>query len=122
MKFVAEVDAALFVLEPLPNMTTEQVSERVGPALDIIRTLHPKTPILLVSNPLLSDNAPQNRALRRVFDTHRRGGDRNLHLLPSRGQLDGRENGTVDGVHPTDLGFERMAKSYEPVLRRLLQN
>ena len=27
---------------------------------------------------------------------------------------------TVDGVHPTDLAFQRMARSLEPVLRIIL--
>jgi hypothetical protein len=120
IRLVAELKGAVFVLEPLPNMTTEQVRERMGPALEEIRRHHPKAPVLLVSNPLLSDDHPQNVALRQVFEAKRKG-DRALVLLPSKGQLDGRENGTVDGVHPTDLGFLRMAEAYEPVLRRLLK-
>ncbi|MFH1747477.1 MAG: SGNH/GDSL hydrolase family protein [Planctomycetota bacterium] len=47
-------------------------------------------------------------------------GVEHLHYLPGEPQLAGRENGTVDGVHPTDLGFYRMAEAYEPVLRRIL--
>ena len=27
--------------------------------------------------------------------------------------------GTVDGVHPTDLGFQRFAEALEPVLRKV---
>jgi hypothetical protein len=121
IQLIAELDPALFVLEPLPNMTTEMVKERMGIAVQLIREKHPKTPILLVANPVNLDNHAQNRALRMEFDRLRKRGDKNLHYLPSAGQLDGREEGTVDGTHPTDLGFERMATAYEPVLRRILR-
>ena len=121
IRVIAELDPAVFVLEPLPNMTTEEVELRMGAAVRLIRLRHAETPILLVANPLLKDDHPQNRMLRATYERERRGGDRHLHYLPSRGQLDGREEGTVDGVHPTDLGFERMARTYEPVLRRLLR-
>ena len=43
-----------------------------------------------------------------------------LHYLPGDKLLIGRENGTVDGVHPTDLGFFRLATAYEPVLSAIL--
>ncbi len=43
-----------------------------------------------------------------------------LYYLPGEPQLAGTENGTVDGVHPTDLGFHRMATAYEPILRAIL--
>jgi hypothetical protein len=117
---LAELDPALFVLEPLPNMTTELVESRIPGALKILRERHPRTPILLVANPLSPDTHAQNQALKRIYDAARKGGDRDLHYMVSKGQLAGREEGTVDGVHPTDLGFERMATAYEPVLKRLL--
>jgi hypothetical protein len=43
-----------------------------------------------------------------------------IHYLVGPPQLAGAENGTVDGTHPTDLGFERMAGAYEPVVRGIL--
>lgn len=119
---VAEIDAAVFVIESLPNMTTELVSERLPHWVELLREKHPRTPILLVENPLLKRDSTQNRALRKVFDDAKKKGITRLWLLPSAGQLDTRENGTVDGVHPTDLGFLHMAEVYEPVLRRILDS
>ncbi|MCA9433758.1 MAG: hypothetical protein KC940_24775, partial [Candidatus Omnitrophica bacterium] len=43
-----------------------------------------------------------------------------LYYLPCDGMLGDDANGTVDGVHPTDLGFFRMAHAFEPVLREIL--
>jgi lysophospholipase L1-like esterase len=120
-RLVAELDAAVFVLEPLPNMTTEQVRERLPQWITIVRQAHPRTPILLVMNPLTAEKGDQNRTLETVYADAKKKGVQRLFLLPSAPQLAGRENGTVDGIHPTDLGFLRMAQCYEPVLRRLLE-
>jgi len=115
-----EIDAEVFVLECLPNMTTEMVAERVEPFVKKLREKRPKTPVVLVENPLNPPSHPQNQALQKAFRNLRAAGDKNLTLLEGEPQLRGRENGTVDGVHPTDLGFLRMAEYYRPHLLKLL--
>ena len=117
---LAELDAALYVLECLPNMTTDMVRERVAPFVRRLREARPIAPILLVENPIHPAVNPGNHELRKVFDELTSSGVPNLHYLPGDDQLAGPENGTVDGVHPTDLGFSHMAGVYEPVLRRIL--
>lgn len=119
-KLLGELDAAVFVLETLPNMSTEMVRERVEPFVSLLRKARPTTPILLVANPNRPENNPGNQALRRAYENLKSAGDAQLHYLPGQEQLAGEENGTVDGVHPTDLGFFRMATAYRPVLRELL--
>ncbi|MCX7717799.1 MAG: SGNH/GDSL hydrolase family protein [Candidatus Sumerlaeaceae bacterium] len=116
-----ELDPALFVLETLPNMNLELVQTRVEPFVRILRKHRPRTPILLVENPLLARDNPLNAALRKARENLEREGLGPLYLLPADGQLAGKENGTVDGVHPTDLGFLRMAECYLPVLQRILR-
>lgn len=119
-QLVAEIPAACYVLEPLPNMTVEQVRERLPHWIEVLRRAHPRTPIVLVMNPLKSERDAQNWALWEVFQKARKTGDRRVFLIPASKQLAGKENGTVDGVHPTDLGFYRMAECYYPLLRRLV--
>lgn len=117
----AELDPAVYVLECLPNMTTEMVSERVALFVKVLRDKHPITPIMLVENPLKEANHPQNVALRGVFRDLEAGGMKHLRYLEGLPQLEGKENGTVDGAHPTDLGFNRMAEYYYPRLKALLK-
>ena len=120
-ELVAGIDASVYVLECLPNLTIEWVGERVDPFVRRLRRDHPTTPILLVENLAMPTEAPQNAALRVVRDRLQADGIAGLHYLPSGNCLHtGGEEGTVDGVHPTDLGFVRIAESYEPVLRKLL--
>jgi hypothetical protein len=117
---VSEIDAAAFVLEPLPNMTVELVKERIPGFVKLLRKKHPMTPILLVENPLYSTTSTMNMALHQIFEEQKKKGVRRLHYLYGEAQLAGRENATVDGVHPTDLGFLRMATVYEPMLKMML--
>lgn len=117
---IGELDPALFVLECLPNMTTEMVRQRVVPFVGMLRKARPDTPILLVESPLKPLHNEGNEALRQVYAELKAGKVAKLHYLPGEQQLSGAENGTVDGVHPTDLGFYRMAVCYKPVLRQVL--
>ena len=119
---LGELDAAVFVLECLPNMTTEMVRQRVQPFVRILRAAQPTNPILLVESPLNPDANPGNEALRNAFENLTEQGVSGLYYLPGKTQLAGSENGTVDGVHPTDLGFFRIATAYEPVLRSILDS
>jgi lysophospholipase L1-like esterase len=119
-RLLGELDAAVFVLECLPNMTTDMVRERVQPFVRMLREARPATPILLVESPLSVADNPGNRALREAFAELTNAGVSRLYYLPGAAQLAGAENGTVDGVHPTDLGFDRMATAYEPILGAIL--
>ncbi|MEI6257756.1 MAG: sulfatase-like hydrolase/transferase [Planctomycetota bacterium] len=118
---IAGIDASVYVLECLPNLTIEMVRDRIDPFVRRLRRDHSLTPILLVENLAMPTEAPQNEALREVRDRLLADGVTGLHYLPSVNCLHtGGEEGTVDGVHPTDLGFVRIAEAYEPLLRKLL--
>jgi len=119
-EFVGEIDASLFVLECLPNMTDEMLDERVVPFVKRLRELRPDAPILLVESCLQSTDHPRHVMLRAKYAELRAAGIRDLYYLPNKGLLDTPEEGTVDGVHPTDLGFEHLATKMQPVLRKIL--
>ena len=48
------------------------------------------------------------------------GGDKNLHYLPGDKLIGDDGEGTVDGSHPTDLGFMRQADAFAEALKPLL--
>ena len=55
-----------------------------------------------------------------AVDNLRRAGDAHIHFQDGSGFLgDDFDECTVDGVHPTDLGFLRMALGLEPAIRGL---
>lgn len=128
---LAELDPAIYVIDCLPNIGAKEVAERTEPLVRILRKAHPDTPIVLAedrsySNAFLIESARQRNetsraALAAAFKKLQDEGVKNLHYLPGDDQLGDDNLGTVDGSHPTDLGFMRMADSFQRVLEPLLK-
>lgn len=125
-RFVAELDAAAFVIDCLPNMNSVQVAERTEPLVAQLRRARPTTPILLVEDRTFgnawfdaarrAEHAKRRQALR---DAHARlvaGGDADVHLLGGESLLGDDLDGTTDGSHPNDLGMFRMAEHVHAAL------
>ena len=124
-QLVASLDAAAFVIDPLPNLQPAQVSERMPVFLATLRAQHPTRPIIVVENityqqrdtlhPGRGGCVDKNVALRAVVGPLM-ANDAHLYLVPGRSLLGDDGEGTVDGTHPTDLGFMRIAAAIGPVL------
>ena len=119
VELISEIDARFYVIECLQNMDSEQVSERVRPLVDIIRTKHPHTPIVLVENMMYTtaflDHTEETRliqenaALKNEYDKIIKSGTPNIFYIKDNKDFLLDNEGTVDGVHLTDLGFLRYA-------------
>lgn len=126
---LAEIDAAVYLVDCLPNMTPEQVAERTVPFVQRLRADRPHTPILLVEDRTLTNawlrtgvlaaHRDRRTAYREAYRTLA-ADDANLHHLPYDGLLGTDDEGTVDSSHPTDLGFTRMVDILTPEIQRLL--
>ena len=129
-QLIAEIEAAVYVIDCLPNLDSAAVSERTEPLVRILRAAHPETPILLVedrsyTNAFLIETKRQRNessrlALREAFERLRSAGVQGLHYLTGDKLLGEDGEDTVDGSHPTDLGFLRQANAFESALRPLL--
>jgi len=132
-QLLAELDPAVYVLDCLPNMNAAQVKERVEPFVRTLRKARPETPILLVEDRNYSNarfvsqqrrrNAASQAELKQAFARLKEAGTGNLHYLPATKLLgdDIDNEATVDGSHPTDLGFMRQAKAFREVLTEVLK-
>ncbi len=126
---IGELDCAVYVIDCAPNMSPELIAERVVPFVKRLRQLQPETPILLVENvqyqagwfmPEHQEAYEKKNAQWKVaFDALQSEGVEGLHYFPCDELLGHDHEATVDGTHPTDLGFYRMAKALEPVVRAL---
>jgi lysophospholipase L1-like esterase len=63
----------------------------------------------------------KNVALRDVYDQLCKEGVQGLQYCPCDTLLGTDGEATVDGTHPTDLGFVRMADAIEPFLKTALE-
>lgn len=127
---MAELDAAVYAIDCLPNMKAAEVSERTGPLVRRLRRDRPETPIVLVEDRsntsarfLKSRRAwhdANRRALKAEFEKLRDAGVKGLHYLAGERLLGSDGDAATDGSHPSDLGMARYADAYEPVLRKAL--
>jgi len=130
-RYLAQFDASAFILDydyNTPN--ADHLGKTHWNFYSILRKAHPNMPILILPAcqvPVGKEKAQklqQRRdVIRATYDHAIAAGDRRLWWLEGRdvfSALGGNEC-TVDGLHPTDLGFWAMANAIEPFLRQMLQ-
>ena len=111
--------------------TLEHYENTHYPFYKIIRESNPKLPIIIFTPPW----CPHMKATATVkkvggtrdiaMNTYLRAkaeGDKNIYFVDGFEALGGIEASdcTVDGIHPTDLGFYNMSKALQPVLKFVL--
>lgn len=111
---LAELDPAAYVLDALWNMTPEMVTERTAPFVRKLRAAHPDTPIVLVEDCTIRNNIPttKGKLLRGIFEQLKQEGVKGLYFISAEGMMGPDDQGTVDGCHPTDLGFMYQAEVF----------
>lgn len=129
-RLLAELDPSVYILDSLPNLSVAEAAERVEPFVRVIRAAHPGTPIVLVENVPYADarykQARRSKVedidalLETLFEKMRAGGDTAVYYVRAGVLLGSDGEATVDGTHPTDLGFLRMAEGIAPVLKAVL--
>ena len=128
---MAEIDAAIYVVDCLPNLTGESTAARAVPFVKRLRSLRPETPILLVEDRTYADvhvnsgrrtrNEENRKALQEAMIQLKSDGITQLYYLEGDKLLDPSGDATVDGSHPTDLGFRQQADAFIEVLKPVLE-
>jgi lysophospholipase L1-like esterase len=124
---------ALLALDYAANVSADEYKATLPEFIRIYRAVHPETPILVISKiPYAKEQVNAELRERRLVcrdftqelvDDLRRGGDRNVEFQNGDVLLgEDFEECTVDGSHPNDLGFRRMADGLSPILLKLLQD
>jgi len=129
-EFLTKVDAAVYVIDCLPNMGPADVRKKCAPLVHQLRAAHADTPIVLVedrrtTNSWIKPNRDKvhtenHAALRESFDALEKEGVKNLYYIPGDDLLGDDGEASTDGSHPSDLGFVRQTAVFEPVLRKAL--
>ena len=130
VRLVAELDACCFLFD-LGKSFGRQSAEVYGAMLDAIRAAHPTTPLVCITpifstqesfHPEYRDYSEGIRRVMRQAASDRQGrGDRRLHLVEGLQLLGAADaDGLQETLHPTDLGYERIATRLLPTLGRAL--
>lgn len=129
---LTEIDAKLFIIDNMPNMTNDRTSLIYERATAGIRKLREKSdaPILLVEhngygNELSSLEAENsyrktNIELRKAYKDLKAEGFKNLYYL-TKEEIGFHQDAMVEGVHPSDLGMQIYADAYISKIKEILK-
>lgn len=130
-EFIAEIDASCIVMDCLPNVSIAQMKEKYARFVEIIREKRPNVPILMVETILFphmyfdqtvwSLLREKNATLQKIFTDQKKRHDRHIYYVKGDQLIGNDFEGTVDGVHLTDLGFLRMSQNLYPVIHKLIK-
>lgn len=131
-RMVADIEGAdLFVLDCAANPSPQQIAERTENFVKQIRSRHPNVPILMIESVVREGGnfdeeirkrvSDQNKNFRDAYNRLIKAGMKQLHIIHGDDLLGHDHEGTTDGTHPNDVGFDRMLKVIEPAVRKILK-
>lgn len=120
-----------FVLDPIPNCTKDMCTNLTYGFVNTLRKLCPNVPIIMVEGPMYSYTkydkftknylAQKNEEWRKNYEKLKAENPNNLYYVTCEG-LSGYDNeGTVDGIHFTDIGFRAYADKLNAVLKDIVK-
>lgn len=131
-ELLPEIDASLYVLDCLPNLTgtdfsNEEIIKRLEATVAHLQQKRPGVPILLTEHDgytdeginLVSRKSYQrvNEALNTAFAKLKANGVKQIYLL-SKAAINQDIESTVDGTHPNDIGMLHYAEAYDKLIRK----
>lgn len=124
-------NVAAYVIDPVPNCTKDMCDTLTYNFVRILRDAHPDVPIIMVEgliypyaryDSFFREYLPQKNVLfRKGYEQLLAERPEGLYYITSAGLTARWEEGTVDGIHSTDLGFRAYADIVEAVLREALK-
>ncbi|MHC1737132.1 MAG: SGNH/GDSL hydrolase family protein [Ignavibacteriaceae bacterium] len=121
-KLISEIDASLYILDCLWNMTDDLVNERGEAFIRYLKSKRPETPILLVEDSKYNYSSPSPRGvlMKGIYDKLMKEGIEGIYFLEGKNLLGDDGEGTIDGVHPNDIGFQRHTEEFIKAINRIL--
>ena len=123
---IASLDLSVFVFDYDHNAPNPEHLEKThAPFFQTIRKAHPNLAIVFVSRPDFF-NTPDCHKRRKIinatYEAARTDGDQNVYFVDGETLFGSTERDlcTVDGCHPNDIGFLRMADGITPSVRLAL--
>ncbi len=111
---------SVFVYDYDHNAPTAEYLEKTHEKMfQSIRKENPDIPIIIMSRPkvdLTDDEIKRRSIIENTYKNAIANGDNNVYFLDDQALTAlCKDEGTVDGCHPSDFGFDSMAKALEDV-------
>lgn len=122
-EYAASLDALAFVCDYDHNSpSAEHLAQTHWRFYELYRARRPDVPYVMVSKPNFAAGTEDERRREIILESlsrARAAGDRHVYFVDGEHLFDGRyrDSCTVDGVHPNDLGFARMAAGIGAAVR-----
>ncbi|WP_255501868.1 SGNH/GDSL hydrolase family protein [Olivibacter sp. SDN3] len=127
---LSTMDADAFVLDCIPNASPQEIKERTAYLIKSIRQSHPEAPIVMIQTIIREHGYFNQQVGRHVKEQNEMVAQQvkalstevdNLYLITAEDLLGNDHEGTTDGTHPNDLGFDRMLRKIQPTLMDVLK-
>ncbi len=125
--FFNTLDFSIFVLDYDHNApTVEHLKNTHEPFYKAIREANPSTPIIMMTRPrpyLNEDEVQRREVVKATYENAIKNGDKNVYYIDGTSFFEDGDGELcfVDGCHPNDLGFYKMARKIEPLIKQLLE-
>lgn len=127
---LAKIDASCYVLDCLWNMSRRE-RQGVGRSVECnyerfirnLRKKRPNVPIIMAEQCDVFCDGPndKDKFIRLIYEKLLAEGWKRLVYLPKDEMFTGDTEGTVDGIHPNDLGMQSMAKAFGKAVKEALR-
>ena len=129
-EYIASLPMSAFVLDYDHNAPSlDHLRATHEPLYRAVRKAHPDIPILIMNRPdfydWLDDDHERRAIVRATYEKALAEGDERVWFIDGEsffGEGIARFDYTVDGCHPNDAGFDRMAAVVLPVLCEMLES
>lgn len=126
IEYISGLPMSVFVFDYDHNApSTDYLEETHYSSLKKFRKVQPDTPIIMLSRPNrcggIKEVTERERIIKASYDKMIENGDKNVFFISGQeiyNKLDS-EMMTIDGVHPTDLGFYCMAEAIEKIIKNI---
>lgn len=128
LEFLKTCEADAFVFDAFSNPSEKQIKERLNNFVEELVKAHPGKPLIFIQSPIDQDSDFDTKKYAARMSLTKTAAEmmkvlakkhKDVYFLAVPNVLG--TDGTIDNSHPTDLGFDRFLKAYQPKIAKILK-
>ncbi len=128
LEFLKTCEADAFVFDAFSNPSEKQIKERLNNFVEELVKAHPGKPLIFIQSPIDQDSDFDTKKYAARMSLTKTAAEmmkvlakkhKDVYFLAVPNVLG--TDSTIDNSHPTDLGFDRFLKAYQPKIAKILK-
>ena len=128
LEFLKSCEADAFVFDAFSNPSEKEIKERLNNFVDELVKAHPGKPLIFIQSPIDQDSYFNTKKYAERMSLTKTAAEmmkalskkhKDVYFLAVPNVLG--TDATIDNSHPTDLGFDRFLKAYQPKIAKILK-